>query len=169
MRRADESGFALLLVFLMAAIVAIGLYYEMPRVAMETQRQKEQLLIDRGEQYKRAIQLFYKKTGRYPSEIKELEGFQNQRFLRRRYVDPMTGKDEWRLIHIANGVLTDSLVNKPKGQGEQASTLGQYIGMQAGALDTQPANKGGALNAKDRRRSSDGGNPTMTGPDGQPV
>src|SRR5450755_4677311 len=147
MRRADESGFALLLVFLMAAIVAIGLYYEMPRVAMETQRQKEQLLIERGEQYKRA----------------------NQRFLRHRYVDPMTGKDEWRLIHIQNGVLTDSLINKPKAAGEQASTLGQYIGMQAGALDTQPANKGGALNAKDRRRSSDGGNPTMTGPDGQPV
>src|ERR1700681_2920022 len=133
MRRADESGFALLLVFLMASIVAIGLYYELPRVAMETQRQKEQLLIERGEQYKRAIQLFFKKAGRYPGEIKDLESFQNQRFLRRRYVDPMTGKDEWRLIHIQNGVLTDSLVNKQKGQGDQqASTLGQYIGMQPG-------------------------------------
>jgi hypothetical protein len=168
MRRADESGFALLLVFLMASIVAIGLYYELPRVAMEAQRQKEQLLIERGEQYKRAIQLFFKKAGRYPSEIKELESFQNQRFLRHRYVDPMTGKDEWRLIHIQNGVLTDSLVSKPKGQGDQqASTLGQYIGMQAGALDAQGP-QAGALNAKDRRRSSDGGNP-MTGPDGQPL
>ena len=85
MRRADESGFALLLVFLMASVVAIGLYYELPRVAMETQRQKEQLLIERGEQYKRAIQLFVRKAGRYPSEIKELENFQNQRFLRHRY------------------------------------------------------------------------------------
>jgi hypothetical protein len=167
MRRADESGFALLLVFLMASIVAIGLYYELPRVAMETQRQKEQLLIERGEQYKRAIQLFFKKAGRYPGEIKDLESFQNQRFLRRRYVDPMTGKDEWRLIHIQNGVLTDSLVNKPKGQGEQASTLGQYIGMQPGALDA-PGPQGGASSVKDRRRASDSANPTMTGPDGQP-
>lgn len=168
MRRADESGFALLMVFLMASIVAIGLYYELPRVAMEAQREKEQLLIERGEQYKRAIQLFFKKAGRYPSEIKELESFQNQRFLRHRYVDPMTGKDEWRLIHIQNGVLTDSLVSKPKGQGDQqASTLGQYIGMQAGALDAQGP-QAGALNAKDRRRASDGGSPT-NGPDGQPV
>ena len=57
-RRKNESGFALLLVFLMAAILAISLYMEIPRVAFETQRQKEQLLVERGEQYKRAIQLF---------------------------------------------------------------------------------------------------------------
>src|SRR5712691_1749167 len=115
MRRSEESGFALLLVFLMASVVAIGLYYELPRVAMETQRQKEQLLIERGEQYKRAIQLFYKRAGRYPGDIKELESFQNQRFLRHRYIDPMTGKDEWRLVHVGpNGVLMDSLVSKPK-------------------------------------------------------
>ena len=58
-RRKNESGFALLLVFLMAAILAITLYKEIPRVAFETQRQKELLLIERGEQYKRAIALFY--------------------------------------------------------------------------------------------------------------
>ena len=172
MRRTDESGFALLLVFLMASVVAIGLYYELPRVAMETQRQKEQLLIERGEQYKRAIQLFYKKAGRYPGDLKELESFQNQRFLRHRYVDPLTGKEEWRLIHMQNGVLTDSLVTKPKapGQGDQkdGSTLGQYIGVQAGMGDTQNGPQGGALNARDRRRASDGGN-GPTGPDGQPV
>ncbi len=170
MRRADESGFAMLLVFLMASIVAIGLYYELPRVAMEAQRQKEQLLIERGEQYKRAIQLFYKKAGRYPAEIKDLESFQNQRFLRRRYIDPMTGKDEWRLIHIQNGALTDSLINKPKAKDDQqqASTLGQYIGMQAGALDP-PGTQAGASSAKDRRRASDGGNPATIGPDGQPL
>ena len=58
MRHGHESGFALLLVFLMAAIIAISLYMEIPRVAFETQRQKEQLLMERGEQYKRAIKLF---------------------------------------------------------------------------------------------------------------
>src|ERR1035441_6851786 len=62
--RHNQRGFALLLVFLMAAVVAITLYMELPRVAMEAQRDKEQTLIDRGEQYKRAIQLFVKKAGR---------------------------------------------------------------------------------------------------------
>jgi len=169
MRRADERGFALLLVFLLASMVAIGLYIEMPRVALESQRQKEQLLIDRGEQYKRAIQLFYRKAGRYPGEIKELESFQNQRFLRRRYVDPMTGKDEWRLVHINNGVLTDSLVVKPKGQGDQkeaSTTAGQYVGIQAGLGETLNGPQTSGPSAKDRRRPSDGGNP-MPGSEGQ--
>ena len=104
----QERGFALLLVFLMASVLAIMLYMELPRAAMQSQRDKEETLIDRGEQYKRAIQLFVNKTRRYPAEIKDLENFQNQRFLRQRYADPMTGKDEWRLIHIQNGMLTDS-------------------------------------------------------------
>ena len=43
MRRRNQSGFALLLVFLMAAIIGITLYMEIPRVAFDTQRQKELL------------------------------------------------------------------------------------------------------------------------------
>src|ERR1039457_4282679 len=116
-RRRNQRGFALLLVFLMASIVAIMLYMELPRAAMQAQRDKEEMLIDRGEQYKRAIQLFVTKTHRYPAEIKDLENFNNQRFLRQRYADPMTGKDEWRLVHIQNGMLTDSKVTKPNAPG----------------------------------------------------
>ena len=59
--RRDESGFALLLVFVMAAAIAITLYIEVPRMAFESQRAREQMAIDRGLQYKRAIQLFYRK------------------------------------------------------------------------------------------------------------
>ena len=113
-----QSGYAMLLVFLMAAMIAIALYKEMPRIAFEAQRTKEQLLIERGEQYKRAIQLFVRKMSRYPASIEELENTNNIRFLRKRYIDPMTGKDKWRLIHINGGVLTDSIVPKNKpGQG----------------------------------------------------
>src|SRR3954462_13692654 len=103
----------------MAAVVAISLYIELPRYAMERQRDKEEVLIDRGEQYKRAIQLFVNKAKRYPGDIKELESFQNMRFLRHRYIDPMTGKDEWRLIHIQNGILTDSKLSAPQKPGEE--------------------------------------------------
>ena len=157
-----------MLLFLMAAVLAISLYYEIPRVAMESQRAKEQLLIDRGEQYKRAIQLYYNKTKRYPAEIKDLESFQNTRFLRHRYIDPMTGKDEWRLIHVQNGVLTDSKVTKPQGQGQnstQISTMGQFIGLQQGMGD-QPTGgaAGGAISVRNRVRPTDGG--VVNGPPG---
>ncbi len=111
---AKEKGFALLFVFLMAAIVALYLYAQLPRVAFESERDKEQLLIDRGEQYKRAIQLYVIAVKKYPQKIEDLENTNEKRYLRQRYIDPMTGKDEWRIIHVnAAGVLTDSLVQKP--------------------------------------------------------
>ncbi len=104
-----------MLVFLMAALVAIALYLEVPRVAFEAQRSKEELLIERGEQYKRAIQVFVRQNNnRYPQKIEDLENFNNRRYLRKRYKDPMTGTDEWRLIHIGpGGIFTDSLTQKP--------------------------------------------------------
>ena len=104
-----EGGFALLVVFLMAAAVAFTMYQELPRAAFESVRDKEQVLTDRGNQYRRAIQVFYAENKRYPAELKDLETTGNKRYLRRRYIDPMTGKDEWRLVHTNGSFLTDSL------------------------------------------------------------
>src|SRR5262249_32688913 len=87
-----ERGFAILLLFVMAAAIAITLYKELPRVAFEAQRDKEQLLIERGEQYSRSIQLYVRKWKKYPATIEELESTNQIRFLRTRYNDPMTGK-----------------------------------------------------------------------------
>src|SRR5579864_4154502 len=98
--RNKEKGFALLFVFLMAAIIALYLYSQLPRVAFESERDKEQVLIDRGEQYKRAIQLYVIAVKKYPAKIEDLENTNEKRYLRQRYIDPMTGKDEWRLIHV---------------------------------------------------------------------
>ena len=58
----------------------------------------------------RAIQLFYRKYQLYPQTLDDLETTRNIRFLRRRYLDPLTGK-EFRLLHVGpTGQLTDSLV-----------------------------------------------------------
>jgi type II secretory pathway pseudopilin PulG len=165
-RRRNQRGFALLLVFLMASIVAIMLYMELPRAAMQAQRDKEEMLIDRGEQYKRAIQLFVNKAKRYPADIKDLENFQNQRFLRQRYRDPMTGKDEWRLIHIQGGMLTDSKVTKPNGPvgQDQAKNPNGFVGEQVGLGGPQTQGQsGGAANIRDRRRPSEGANASFPG------
>jgi len=106
-----ERGFALLFVFLMAASVAILFYMELPRAAFESQRVKESMLVERGEQYSRAIKLYVRKWNKYPANLEELENTNNIRYLRRRYRDPLTGKEEWRLIHVGpGGVFTDSLV-----------------------------------------------------------
>src|SRR5689334_5815360 len=122
-RRESQQGYALLMIFLMAGIIALMLYQQLPRVAFESEREKEQLLIDRGEQYTRAIQLYYLANNRqYPTSLDDLEK-REKRFLRRRFTDPFTGKAEWRIVHTNGGFLTDSLVQKPPtaNQGQSAS------------------------------------------------
>ena len=159
-RRRDESGFALLLVLLMAALLALSLYKEIPRIAFETQRQKEELLVERGEQYKRALQVYVRALNHYPAKIEDLENTNNRHFLRRRYIDPMTGKDEWRLIHMQNGVLTDSKVQTQQQQNQQkdqTTAIGQTVGQVAGlGLDNSNPNQASAPNLATRHRASDG-------------
>jgi len=162
----------LLLVFLMAAVIGITLWMQLPRVAIQSQRAKEQLLVERGEEFKRAIQLFLRANlgTRFPADMDDLDrGFNNLRFLRHRYKDPMTGKDEWRLIHIQGGVLTDSLLNKPKDNGKpEESTLGQNISALPGLGELANAGQA-APNATNRRRASEGGMGGGIGADGQPI
>ena len=154
--RRSESGFALLLVFLMAAILAIALYTEIPRIAFQTQRQKEQMLMERGEQFKLGIRRFMQANSRLPANLDELEKLNNRHFLRRRYKDPMTGKDEWRLIHSTGGVLTDSKLAKPGTQKEEKNpNAGTFVADMPG-LGSMPTAGQGA-NIATRRRPSEGG------------
>jgi len=165
-KKHGQRGFAMLFVFLLAAIVAISLYMEMPRVVFESQRDKEQMLIERGEQYKRAIQLYYRQFRVYPPNLDALENTNNRRFLRRRYIDPMTGLDEWRIIRgLPNGIFLDSLVYKTSGQAQASSAttsseeVGQALWQQRRPSDeTLPPNPELASSA-----------PTMEPPPDNPV
>ncbi len=153
--RNPEAGYALLFVYMMAAVVAIMLYSELPRVAFEAQREKEQLLIDRGEQYSRAILLYVRKNSRFPPDFDALDKTAGQRFLRHRYKDPMTGKDEWRIIHVGpGGVFTDSILytkkaTDKKGDPQNFITELQPVGGTVADPNAQGANIGL------RRRPSD--------------
>jgi len=169
--RNAEAGYALLFVYMMAASVAIMLYMELPRIAFEAQRDKEQLLVDRGEAYERGIQLYFRKFHQYPPTLEALDNTQNIRFIRRRYADPMTGKNDWRLIHVgAGGVLTDSLLNKGKSLAPAAAQQKQNFVNEialVGATNVQPDGSQ-SVNLAARRRPSDG--PGVPGsPGGPPV
>lgn len=133
-RRRGEQGSALLIVFVFAAVIAIMLYRELPVAAFEARRQKEELLVDRGNEYVRAVQLFYRRNrGAFPPTIEALENTNNVRFLRERYKDPFTGEDNWRLLHAGpGGVLLDSKVNSPQQLPGMPAT-GQPAGGQLGS------------------------------------
>ena len=173
MRR--ERGFALLLIFVLAAAVAISLYRELPRVAFEAQRNKEEMLIQRGEQYTRAIQLFVRKIKRYPATIEELEGTNQVRFLRRRYTDPMTGKDEWRVVHVGpGGVFLDSVVHKPGNKKEEEKSVNTFT-YEAPTVGSTPQAAQNTPGFPQARASERAGLPPMPGqtqpqtPDGTPA
>ena len=150
-RRKQESGFALLLVFALAAVLAISLYIQLPRAAFEAQRNKEEMLIERGEQYKRAVQLYYSKNKKFPQSMDELEKTGEIRYLRKRYTDPMTGKDEWRVIHTNGLVLTDSVIKKKDEKKENVNT---FVTETASIGGSNSPDAGG-VNLALRRRPSD--------------
>lgn len=99
LKRCDiESGFVLLAVIFLSVVLLISLAIAAPQIARSIQRQKELETIHRGEQYRRAIQLYYRKFQSYPTSIDQLVETNQIRFLRKRYKNPLTGKDDWKPV-----------------------------------------------------------------------
>lgn len=98
MPRPGESGYMLLAVVFMVAILTLSLSVAVPRIIQEIQRDKELECMHRGQQYVRALRLYYRRTGNYPTDVSQLENTNNIRFLRKRYLDPITNR-EWKLVY----------------------------------------------------------------------
>lgn len=94
-RPTDEDGYVLIAVVFMIALVTLSLAVAASKIASQIQRDRELEAINRGNQYKRALRLYYKKFQNYPTSLDQLEKTNDIRYLRKRYVDPMTGKDDW--------------------------------------------------------------------------
>src|SRR5208282_4525985 len=113
----------------------------------QIKRDREEELRHRGSAYMRAIQHFYKKFGRYPSRIEELENTNNLRFLRKRYTDPMnvdreTGKEkDFKLMHQADISLNNGPVlgQTPGQSGLPGQGQGGFGGTQGGLSGLQGA------------------------------
>jgi len=90
----------LLAVICLLALMMIALSVAIPRIAADIQRDREIETMHRGKQYTRAIQLYYRKFHRYPPNIDALVKTNEIRFLRKKYLDPTTGKEEWKPIML---------------------------------------------------------------------
>jgi hypothetical protein len=78
---------------LFVALLAIASLAWIQKVDFEIKRDREEELIHRGVQYSRALRHYVKKFGHYPARIEDLESTNNIHYLRKRYKDPITGKD----------------------------------------------------------------------------
>ena len=92
------DGYILVVVIFMLAILVLGMAVAAPRIARAIQRDRELETMHRGKQYIRAIRLYYHTFGAYPTNIDALVKINQIRFLRKRYTDPITGKDDWKPI-----------------------------------------------------------------------
>ncbi len=114
MRRKKQAGYSLLMVVFMVATIIILVSAAAPNLLTQGRREREAETIWRGEQYERAIGLYFKKFGRYPTKIEDLTKQTNGvRFLRQAYTDPNNKEDgTWRFIYVGpNGQLIGSLMH----------------------------------------------------------
>jgi type II secretory pathway pseudopilin PulG len=101
-----EQGFMLVGLIVAIFFILLALSVAAPKMAKELRREQEVEAVHRGNQYVRAIRLYYRKNGTYPGSIEQLEKTNNIRFLRQQYVDPLTGKADWKLIHVGEAKTT---------------------------------------------------------------
>jgi len=141
--RNHQQGYILLTMMLSIALVTIAAAAVLPEISQQIRREREDELIHRGTAYMRAIQSYYKKMGRYPSRIEDLENTNIGRCLRKRYTDPLnmdrrTGKEaDFELLYQQD---IASRYN---------SLFGQGYGQSAGEEQTEepPAESGDAENS----------------------
>lgn len=103
--RKDERGYVLLTLLLIIALMMIATAAILPSITFNIKRDREEEMLHRGTQYERAIRAYYKKLGRYPTKLEDLESTNNMRFLRKRYKDPITGQD-FKLLHFGDVKMT---------------------------------------------------------------
>ncbi len=97
-RRQAEEGYILLWVIFLLAIFTIAISVAAPAIGKEIERDRERETMERGKQYIRAVQLYYRKFHAYPPNADALVNTNQIRFLRKKYIDPTTGKQDWKPI-----------------------------------------------------------------------
>jgi type II secretory pathway pseudopilin PulG len=90
-----EEGYILAGVVILLAVFMIMISVAVPKIRADIRRDQELETMHRGQQYVRALQLYYRHFHHYPGSIDELEDTNGVRFLRRRYEDPLTRSDDW--------------------------------------------------------------------------
>jgi len=125
-KSSPEAGYALLMIIFSVATLLLFAAMATPNVLTQGRREKEQEAIWRGNQYVRAIQLYYRKYGRYPPTLEDLTKADaaGVHFLRKSYADPMNFEDgSWRMIYVSPaGQLIGSV--RYRSLQEMALTLG---------------------------------------------
>lgn len=110
-KRRTEAGFTYLAALILIAVLGAGLAAAGELWHTAQQREKERELLFIGHQFRAAITQYYQRTPgpikRYPARIEDLLQDPRypgaNRYLRKLYRDPVTGKTEWGLAPAPTG------------------------------------------------------------------
>ena len=127
LRGQSENGYAMAVLLVAMSVMAVMMTVAMPVWKQLAQREKEQELIFRGQQYARAIGLFERKYANTPPPT--LDVLIQEHFLRKKYKDPITNAD---FVPIP---ATQAAVGTP-GSPQQAA--GRRGAAPAGAFGPRP-------------------------------
>jgi type II secretory pathway pseudopilin PulG len=170
-----EAGYILITLMFMVSLLAIMAAVAAPMISFQIRRDREEELVHRGVQYSRAVRRYYKKFGRYPTRLEDLESSNNLRFLRKRYKDPITGKD-FKVLHFgevrmtfAPGIAGATLAGAAALGGPNNQNLANAA--IAGAMMASQQAQQNVASAASSQTSSEQGNPAdaSSSPDSSPA
>lgn len=102
-----EQGFVYLGLMIIVVIMGVMLAAAGELWSLQAQREKEKELLFIGNQFRNALNLYYKHSPGFPMSLDDLLKDPRQpsvqRYLRKIYPDPITGKSEWGLVKGPNG------------------------------------------------------------------
>lgn len=135
--RSKDAGYAVLMAIFMVATMLLLAATATPNIITQGRRLREQEAIWRGNQYVRAIRMYYQKNGKYPASLEDLTkpNAVGVHFLRKPYREPMNSSDgSWRLIYVTpTGQLVGSVhYHNLQEMAVAAAFAGQLPGSVAG-------------------------------------
>jgi type II secretory pathway pseudopilin PulG len=135
MTRRPQYGYTYLTLLFAVAFMGAGLAAASSIWHTAQMREKERELLYVGEQYRKAIEAYYAQGKQYPKELVQLLRDQRvpgvQRYLRKLYRDPITGKTEWGFVKAPDGGIAGvhSLSDEaPFKQADFPKALAEFTG-----------------------------------------
>jgi type II secretory pathway pseudopilin PulG len=170
-RNTREDGYILLTLVLIIALMAVVVTAVIIPLKFSMQRDQEEEMIHRGVQYSRAIRGYYKKFGRYPTRLEDLDNTNNLKYLRKHYKDPMNKNQDFKLLHfgdpglsltgsIAGGMIAGAT---PAGAINGAGSASGSFGGSSSSFGGGSSSFGGSSSAFGGGNSSFGGTGSSLG------
>jgi type II secretory pathway pseudopilin PulG len=135
--RRSGRGYAMVALLVAMSVMAIVLSTAMPVYQTVARRERETELVFRGEQYARAIAMFQRKYGNaLPPTVDVLI---EQRFLRKKYKDPITG-DDFQYMGAGSPELAEAMGTTPQQaqDAQRGRGAGGQVTQQGGRVQATP-------------------------------